>query len=188
MTLLTRNIAWLVSIGAFAYGARDYRAMAAGNPEGSATESVEISLPAAGAELPAPMATLALRGPISRGIVIPAPGMISPEEELRDAPRNSPPPSSRVAAAPSVARVSARSKPAPEDKARVLEREIAAAVKSVIAYKGRPWTVSEYNAEAYYAAISLREKGASAEQVKRFQRMIDEAPARNGGFKLASGD
>jgi len=58
----------------------------------------------------------------------------------------------------------------------------------VALFKGRPWSWSEFNATKSNVRRNLAEEGATEEQLKEFDRIIDEAPIAGGSFNAWSGD
>jgi hypothetical protein len=70
----------------------------------------------------------------------------------------------------------------------VTAERIAAAVKSAVSYKGRPWSQTEYNMEQSMTENGLRRDGAGPAQIRLFYRLCGEAPVRPGGFNPWSGD
>lgn len=70
----------------------------------------------------------------------------------------------------------------------VSDADVESAARSVISYKGRPWSQTEYNMGYYNALENLEKRGASAAQLERFKKLCDEAPVKGGGFNPWSGD
>ncbi|MEE8424339.1 MAG: hypothetical protein V3S11_00845, partial [Elusimicrobiota bacterium] len=66
--------------------------------------------------------------------------------------------------------------------------DVEAAARSAIAYKGRPWSNTEYNMHYHYAYTALVQKGATQAQLKEFARLSSEAPIKGGSFNPWSGD
>ncbi len=68
------------------------------------------------------------------------------------------------------------------------DADIRASAAGVIAYKGRPWSWTEYNASYYPALERLRSRGATKTQIALFERLCAEAPIKGGSFNPWSGD
>lgn len=65
---------------------------------------------------------------------------------------------------------------------------VEAAAAGTAAYKGRPWSSTEYNLNWAMGYDSLRRRGATAAQLKRYEELTAAAPMRGGGFNPWSGD
>jgi len=68
------------------------------------------------------------------------------------------------------------------------DADVRARASAVMAYKGYPWSQTEYNSVYYPALESLKSGGATAEQLALFERLCAEAPLRGGRFNPWSGD
>ena len=55
-------------------------------------------------------------------------------------------------------------------------------------YKRRPYSASEFSEHKYYAHQSLIKDGATDEQIKLFNKTVNDMPVRGGGFNSYSGD
>lgn len=73
-------------------------------------------------------------------------------------------------------------------KAKVTEDMVRAAAAHVIAFKGRPWSSTEYNSVYYPELERLKAEGATQEQIALFMKLCDEAPIKGGRFNPWSGD
>lgn len=71
---------------------------------------------------------------------------------------------------------------------KVTEESVRASAAGAASHKGRPWSQTEYSAASYYARVGLETAGATAAQLALFDRLVDEAPVRGGGFNPWSGD
>ncbi len=72
---------------------------------------------------------------------------------------------------------------------KILNDETARKMAEQVAlFKGRPWSWSEFNATKSNVRHNLKEEGATEEQLKEFDRIIDEAPIAGGSFNAFSGD
>lgn len=65
---------------------------------------------------------------------------------------------------------------------------VEAAANGTASYKGRPWSSTEYNLNWAMGYDSLRRRGATAAQLKRYEELTAAAPVRGGGFNPWSGD
>jgi hypothetical protein len=65
---------------------------------------------------------------------------------------------------------------------------VEAAANGTASYKGRPWSSTEYNLNWAMGYDSLRRRGATAAQLKRYEELTAAAPMRGGGFNPWSGD
>ena len=65
---------------------------------------------------------------------------------------------------------------------------IRASAKGVAMNKGRPWSQTEYNASWGYTYDALKRDGATAAQLKLFEKLTAEAPVIGGSFNPWSGD
>ncbi|MEK7388729.1 MAG: hypothetical protein AAB036_03435 [Elusimicrobiota bacterium] len=74
------------------------------------------------------------------------------------------------------------------DQNELSQDPVIAEVRHVNSYKGTPWSETEYNLEYDLAIERLRARGASAEQLKRFETLCAQAPLRGGRFNSYSGD
>jgi hypothetical protein len=68
------------------------------------------------------------------------------------------------------------------------DSDVKSAAASATAYKGRPWSQTEYNMHYHYARAALIMKGATDAQLKEFARLSAEAPIKGGSFNPWSGD
>ncbi len=68
------------------------------------------------------------------------------------------------------------------------DEEVKQVTEHVISFKGRPWSESEFNATKTNNRRQLAEDGATEEQLKEFDRIINEAPIIGGSFNTWSGD
>jgi len=66
--------------------------------------------------------------------------------------------------------------------------EIRAAAAEVAKYKGMPWSHSEYDGYRINAAESLRQRGATTEQLREFEALLEKAPLLGGRFNPWAGD
>ncbi len=73
-------------------------------------------------------------------------------------------------------------------KPKVTDDEIRAFVPGVVAYKGRPWSQTEYNVGYYTTLSSLKERGATKRQIALYEKLCAEAPIKGGSFNPWSGD
>src|SRR3989338_2521127 len=55
-------------------------------------------------------------------------------------------------------------------------------------YKGQPYSESEFNEHLYYALESLVKAGATDEQIKLFNKTVNNLPLKGGSFNSYSGD
>lgn len=65
---------------------------------------------------------------------------------------------------------------------------VDAAANGTASYKGRPWSSTEYNLSWAMGYDSLRRRGATEAQLKRYETLTAEAPVRGGSFNPWSGD
>lgn len=65
---------------------------------------------------------------------------------------------------------------------------VEAAANGTASYKGRPWSSTEYNLNWAMGYDSLRRRGATAAQLKRYEELTAAAPIRGGSFNPWSGD
>lgn len=65
---------------------------------------------------------------------------------------------------------------------------VEAAANGTASYKGRPWSSTEYNLNWAMGYDSLRRRGATAAQLKRYEELTAAAPVRGGSFNPWSGD
>jgi hydroxymethylpyrimidine pyrophosphatase-like HAD family hydrolase len=70
----------------------------------------------------------------------------------------------------------------------VTDDDIRAAAAGVIAYKGRPWSQTEYSSVYYPAIESLKSRGATQLQLALFETLCAAAPIKGGSFNPWSGD
>lgn len=68
------------------------------------------------------------------------------------------------------------------------DADVEAAANGTASYKGRPWSSTEYNLNWAMGYDSLRRRGATAAQLKRYEELTAAAPVRGGGFNPWSGD
>lgn len=71
---------------------------------------------------------------------------------------------------------------------RVSDEEIRAAAASVIFYKGRPWSETEFNMTYLPTRDRLKASGATKKQLALFEKLIADAPLKGGSFNPWSGD
>lgn len=75
-----------------------------------------------------------------------------------------------------------------ERGAKLTDEDIRSTASYVISYKGRPWSSTEFNSVYYPALESLKAKGATKAQIELFEKLVNDAPVRGGGFNPWSGD
>lgn len=71
---------------------------------------------------------------------------------------------------------------------KISDERVTGAANSVISYKGRPWSNTEYNMAYYTTLESLKKAGATPAQVALFEKLCADAPIRGGSFNPWSGD
>ena len=71
---------------------------------------------------------------------------------------------------------------------KVSDEEVVHAAKKVIEYKGYPYSQTEFNFAYYNALAYLQSKGATQEQLQKFEQLVNSAPIRGGHFNSYSGD
>lgn len=83
--------------------------------------------------------------------------------------------------------------PSPEDSLRGFKldpealKAVRSAVSSAAAYKGYPWSATEFNASSYSIREELRKKHGD-EAAKAFDAALSKAPVKGGRFNPYSGD
>jgi hypothetical protein len=73
-------------------------------------------------------------------------------------------------------------------KAKVSDADVRATASSVISYKGRPWSSTEFNSVYYPALENLKARGATKRQIALFEKLVADAPIKGGSFNPWSGD
>ena len=73
-------------------------------------------------------------------------------------------------------------------KIKLTDDEIRASASSVISYKGRPWSQTEYNMGYYNTLESLKTRGATKVQLALYEKLCADAPVKGGSFNPWSGD
>ncbi|MDX6767926.1 MAG: hypothetical protein SF051_00215 [Elusimicrobiota bacterium] len=92
------------------------------------------------------------------------------------------------AAAGLVLGAGALAKKAGAGRAKLTDAEVRATAASVISYKGRPWSSTEFNSVYYPALENLKARGATKRQVALFEKLVADAPIKGGSFNPWSGD
>jgi hydroxymethylpyrimidine pyrophosphatase-like HAD family hydrolase len=81
-----------------------------------------------------------------------------------------------------------RVKGAKAPKPAVTDERVASAARGVISYKGRPWSMTEYNMSYYTTLDTLKREGATEGQLAKFAELCAAAPIKGGSFNPWSGD
>jgi hypothetical protein len=68
------------------------------------------------------------------------------------------------------------------------EDELTSAARSAVAHKGGVWSETEYTAQRSMIYWRLAMRGATPEQLERFDKLCDAAPVVGGRFNPWSGD
>lgn len=66
--------------------------------------------------------------------------------------------------------------------------EVEQAARAVISHKGYPYSQTEFNCVYYNVLADLQKKGATKEQLQKFEQLVNNAPIRGGHFNSYSGD
>ncbi len=73
-------------------------------------------------------------------------------------------------------------------EAKLTDADVRASAASVISYKGRPWSSTEFNSVYYPTLEGLKAKGATKRQIALFEKLVADAPIKGGSFNPWSGD
>ena len=71
---------------------------------------------------------------------------------------------------------------------KVSDEEVTKSANAVISYKGYPYSQTEFNSVYYNVLAELQKKGATQEQLQKFEQLVNSAPIRGGHFNSYSGD
>lgn len=94
----------------------------------------------------------------------------------------------QLAAAAGFALAAGAVKQSGQGRAKLSDDEVRAAASSVISYKGRPWSSTEFNSVYYPALENLKARGATKKQIALFEKLVADAPIKGGSFNPWSGD
>ena len=75
-----------------------------------------------------------------------------------------------------------------KSKPSVSDERVESSARGVISYKGRPWSMTEYNMSYYNTLESLKKDGATEAQLAKFAELCAAAPIKGGSFNPWSGD